>query len=191
MSSDRKFGKLLERVYRGEDLDLSYDQQYWFARLEDLRSLLSRIELDADDRADYLRLIDDYEFPPRSTAGRPSGSGDSEARLYVGGLADIGERDYRAQRGRQRISLPILNAIYTRAIDMVERQFPHWRGEIERPQGKRTGGNDIRDYNWQWSPEMERQIDIVFPDAERQMRAAWQEAEAAARKRRARVKAAS
>jgi hypothetical protein len=192
MSSERKFGKLLERDHRNEDLHLSIAQQHLYGRLIDLRGLLERIDIDEDDRADFLRIIDSYELPARETAGAPAGVIDG-AKFYVGGLADIGKRDYRSLRDRARIGRPIIDAIYNCAIDMVEATFPQWRGEIERPKGTILQGNfdDIRNYNWQWSAEAEHRIDTAFPDADRMLHAAWEKAEtrernAAERRRRAR-----
>jgi hypothetical protein len=195
MRSERKFGKLLERDHRGEDLHLSIWQERWYRRLIDLRKKyeLPRSDLDEDARADYLHIIDNYvELPARETAGAHAGVVDG-AKFYVGGLGYMGKLDYRKVRQRERIALPIINAIYKCAIDLTEATFPQWRGEIERPQGKILQGNfdDIRNYNWQYSAEAEHRIDIAFPDAERILRAAWEKAEtrewqAAERRRRAR-----
>jgi hypothetical protein len=191
MSSERKFGKLLERAYRNEDLHLSPEQARVYAHAEFLHALVSKLDIDEDERAMYLWALEELELPPRSTPGAPAGVGKSEARFYVGALADIGKRDYRNERGRQRIGKPIINAIYNRAIDMVEDNDIQWRGAVARPGADLNDGEiDITTYNFKWSEEMERRIDIAFPDAERQLRAAWKEAEAhernvAERKRRA------
>ena len=171
MNNDRKFATLLARAFKGDALDLTFDDVDVFVALETLRDdLANGVELNEHDRQLLIAVIDQFVLPA-SRRGRHSPIGPKQ---YVHWLADIAKGDYREHEGRERVPAEIKYQIFKRAIELMEGKFPQWRGQVILEPGM-PGNDDIRRYNWQPSPAMEIAGAINFPDAGKLMRRAWEQ----------------
>jgi hypothetical protein len=121
-----------------------------------------------DDRQFLVWLIDQFRLPA-SRRGRRSPIGPEQ---YVAWLVDTAKHDYLEHSGGERVLRAINDRIYQRAIEVMEDEFPKWRGRVTFDPGVR-GDTDIRRYNWQPSEEMAIAGALKFPNARKDMREAW------------------
>ena len=105
MKRERKFGTLLERAMRGEQLNLHEDISYLFSGLECIRESVERNEpLDDEQRELLLALIDDYLLPAKD--GRAPGWCHDERQwelLLAKALLEVGKEEYRTALGLERV----------------------------------------------------------------------------------------
>jgi hypothetical protein len=102
---ERKFGTLLERAMRGEQLNLREDIGYVFSALDCIReSLLENYPLDDGQRELLLAVIDDCLLPGQT--GRYPGWCRDERQwelLLAKALLEVGKEEYRAALGLERV----------------------------------------------------------------------------------------
>ena len=162
MKRERKFGTLLERAMRGEQLNLHEDISYLFSGLECIRESVERNEpLDDEQRELLLALIDDYLLPGKD--GRAPGWCRDERQwelLLAKALLEVGKDAYRTALGLERVRDERAELMLrTRAVRLLKQHCP--QSAIER--------DDLYRFRRVRSAAVAAHVDEQMPEAKAKM----------------------
>ena len=162
MRRERKFGALLERAMRGEQLTLHEDIICLFSELESIReSVEGNDPLDDEARELLLVVIDDYLLPGKD--GRTPGWRRDERQwelLLAKHLLEVGKDAYRTALGLERVRDERAELMLrTRAVRLLKQHCP--QSAIER--------DDLYRFRRVRSAAVAAHVDEQMPEAKAKM----------------------